>query len=172
MGEFCLGAQFHAVQTESVVLKIVEAQTEFELNEIRTLFKEYTDSLGFDLAFQNFDKEFAELPGKYAPPKGRLVLAYEDAQVIGCVGLREFEPGVCEMKRMYIREEFRKKGYGRSLAEKIIDIARGTGYQYMRLDTVPWMEPAIGLYQSLGFYEIPAYRFNPIKGTLYFELKL
>jgi GNAT superfamily N-acetyltransferase len=154
------------------VLKIVEVKTESELQEIRVLFKEYTEWLRFDLSFQNFDKEFAELPGKYAPPKGRLLLAYEDAQVIGCVGLREFEPGVCEMKRMYIRDKFRKKGYGRKLAKRAIDTAREIGYQYMRLDTVPWMELAIGLYRSLGFYEIPAYRFNPIKGTLYFELKL
>jgi GNAT superfamily N-acetyltransferase len=154
------------------VLKIVQAQNENELNQIRNLFKEYTEWLGFDLSFQNFDKEFADLPGKYAPPDGNLLLAYENSTAIGCVGLRKFDKNICEMKRLYVRKEFRGKGYGRSLAQQVINQAKLIGYQQMRLDTVPWMNEAIGLYRTLGFYEIPAYRFNPIQGALFFELKL
>ncbi|MEO0075863.1 MAG: GNAT family N-acetyltransferase [candidate division WOR-3 bacterium] len=154
------------------MFRISEVETDQELKTIRILFKEYTNWLGFDLSFQNFDKEFAELPGQYAPPKGRLLLAYEDDEAVGCVGLREFQDEICEMKRLYIKEQYRSKGYGRKLAEAIIAEARKIGYKYMRLDTVPWMKEAIGLYRSMRFYEIEAYRFNPIKGTLYFELKL
>ena len=154
------------------MLKIIQAQSESELTSIRQLFKEYTDSLGFDLSFQNFEQEFAELPGKYAPPQGRLLLAMGNDKNVGCVGLRKFEENISEMKRLYIKLEFRGNGFGRTLAQKVIDEARIIGYKYMRLDTVPWMKEAISLYRSMGFIEIPAYRFNPIKGTLYFELKL
>jgi len=154
------------------MLKIIQAQSESELASIRQLFKEYTDSLGFDLSFQNFEQEFAELPGKYAMPEGRLLLAIDDNKIVGCVGLRKFENDICEMKRLYVRQQFRRNGFGRALAQKVIDDARIIGYKYMRLDTVPWMNEAIALYRSMGFIEIPAYRFNPIKGTLYFELKL
>lgn len=154
------------------MFRISKVETDQELKTIRILFKEYTNWLGFDLSFQNFDKEFAELPGQYAPPKGRLLLAYEDDEAVGCVGLREFQDEICEMKRLYIKEQYRGKGYGRKLAEAVIAEARKIGYKYMRLDTVPWMKEAIGLYRSMGFYEIEAYRFNPIRGALYFELKL
>lgn len=172
MGKFCVGAQFYAIPAESLMLKIIQAQSESEINHIRELFKEYTDSLGFDLSFQNFEQELAELPGKYAPPQGRLFLATVNDKTVGCVGLRKFENDICEMKRLYIRPQFRGKGFGRTLAQKVIDESRIIGYKYMRLDTVPWMEQAISLYRSMGFIEIPAYRYNPIKGTLYFELKL
>lgn len=154
------------------MLKIIRAKSASELNTIRKLFKEYTESLGFDLAFQNFEKEFAELPGKYASPDGQLLLGLEDDVVVGCVALRKFDEGICEMKRLYFQPEFRSKGYGQALAKKIIDIAREIGYQYMRLDTVPNMIEAITLYSSMGFNKIKPYRFNPIKGALYFELKL
>ena len=154
------------------MLKIVQAKSASELNKIRELFKEYTDSLGFDLAFQNFEQEFAELPGKYTEPEGRLLLAIYNEQVAGCVSLRKFENNICEMKRLYVRPEFQRKGVGKELTKNIIDISREIGYQYMRLDTVPNMIEAIALYYSLGFYKIKPYRFNPIKGTLYFELKL
>jgi len=154
------------------VFEIIEAQSEPELIEIRKLFKEYADWLGFDLSFQNFDKEFAELPGKYAPPDGCLLLAFENSIAVGCVGIRKFETDICEMKRLYVQPAYRGKDYGRELAQQVIDQARKIRYKYMRLDTVPWMNQAIGLYRALGFYEIPAYRHNPIKGALYFELKL
>jgi GNAT superfamily N-acetyltransferase len=154
------------------MLKIVIAESEEHLYQIRGLFKDYTDSLGFDLSFQNFDKEFAELPGKYASPDGRLLIAIYDEIIAGCVALRKFENNICEMKRLYVRSEFRRKGIGKALSIAIISAAREIGYSAMRLDTVPWMKEAIALYHSLGFIDIPAYRFNPIPGTIYMELKL
>ena len=154
------------------MLRIVETFSEQDITHIRALFKEYNDSLGFDLSFQNFDKEFAELPGKYTPPEGRLLLAIYDEKIAGCVALRKFENDICEMKRLYVRKEFRRKGIGKALSLAIINAAREIGYSYMKLDTVPWMREAITLYHSLGFSDISAYRYNPIPGTVYMELKL
>jgi GNAT superfamily N-acetyltransferase len=152
--------------------EIVRVETREQLVQAKELFKEYATSLGFDLAFQNFDKEFAELPGDYASPEGRLLLALKDNEIVGCVGLRKYTPGICEMKRMYIREKFRGKGIGRKLAVKVIEEAKKIGYKEMRLDTVPWMKEAIALYTSLGFIEIEPYRFNPKPGSRYFSLKI
>lgn len=144
-----------------------------EVAEARILFAEYASSLGIDLCFQGFDKELAELPGKYAPPSGRLFFAVEGEQVAGCVALREIEPGVCEMKRLYVRPEFRGTGLGRTLAEKIIQAAREVGYRHMRLDTLPGkMDRAIAMYRSLGFKEIEPYYENPVVGALFMELEL
>ena len=154
------------------MIKIVLVETELQLTEVRMLFKEYVTSLGFDLSFQNFEKEFADLPGDYASPDGRLLLALENDEAVGCVGLRKFGPGICEMKRMYVREKYRGKGIGRKLALAVIEEAKKIGYHEMRLDTVPWMKEAIALYWSLGFIEVKPYRFNPIPGTKYFSLKL
>lgn len=154
------------------MLKIITAEIEEHLHEIRELFKEYTESLGFDLSFQNFDKEFSELPGKYATPDGRLLLATYDEKIAGCVGLRKFKDDICEMKRLYVRPEFRRKGIGKALSIAVINMAKEIGYKTMRLDTVPWMKEAITLYHSLGFIDIPAYRYNPIPGTIYMELQL
>ena len=143
------------------MLRIVETFSEQDITHIRALFKEYNDSLGFDLSFQNFDKEFAELPGKYTPPEGRLLLAIYDEKIAGCVALRKFENDICEMKRLYVRKEFRRKGIGKALSLAIINAAREIGYSYMKLDTVPWMREAITPYHSLGFSDISAYRYNP-----------
>jgi putative acetyltransferase len=152
---------------------IKQAETLGQIAQARQLFLEYAQSLGFSLCFQNFDKELAELPGDYAPPLGRLLLAESSGELAGCVALHEIEPGICEMKRLYLRPKFRGKGLGRALAERIIAEARTMGYKRMRLDTVePVMKDAVAMYRRLGFREIPPYRVNPMPGTLYMELSL
>jgi len=139
----------------------------------RELFLEYGDSLGFNLCFQSFEQELAGLPGGYAPPEGVLLLAEYDGALAGCVALHKLEPHVCEMKRLYLRPQFRGKGAGRALAETVIWEARAIGYRRMRLDTVePVMQDAVALYRHLGFTEIAAYRPNPIQGAMYMELEL
>ncbi len=150
-----------------------QAASPSQIAQARELFLEYAKSLGFSLCFQNFDHELAGLPGDYAPPEGRLLLAAYDSQLAGCVALHKLEAGICEMKRLYLRPQFRGEGLGRALAERIIAEARQIGYLRMRLDTVePAMRDAVGMYRKLGFTEIPPYRPNPNAGTLYMELLL
>jgi len=154
-------------------LSFAQAESEGQIAQARDLFLEYAQSLGFSLCFQNFDKELAGLPGDYAPPEGRLLLVEYAGQLAGCVALHKLDSNICEMKRLYLRPQFRGKGLGRALAEKIIADARQIGYQRMRLDTVePVMRDAVAMYRRLGFNEIPAYRPNPNAGTLYMELLL
>jgi len=144
-----------------------------QIEQARELFLEYAQSLGFSLCFQSFDQELAGLPGDYAPPDGRLLLATYRGQLAGCVALHRLEPGICEMKRLYLRPQFRGRGLGRVLAETVIAEARGMGYRKMRLDTVePVMPNAVAMYRRLGFKEIEAYRVNPIAGVVYMELEL
>ena len=154
-------------------LKIFQAESNQRLAQARDLFLEYAQSLAFSLCFQNFDKELADLPGKYAPPDGRLLLAESESQLAGCVALRKIENYICEMKRLYVRPQFRGKGLGRALAERVIAEARHIGYDRMRLDTVePLMKDAVAMYRRLGFREIRPYCENPVAGALYMELQL
>jgi ribosomal protein S18 acetylase RimI-like enzyme len=151
---------------------ITPVSTPQDLAEVRRLFEEYASSIGFSLCFQGFDRELAELPGAYAPPEGRLLIARVEGDLAGCIALRPLGEGVCEMKRLYVRPGFLGRGIGRQLVETIIEEARTAGYDTMRLDTVPSMTAAIGLYQSLGFRDIEPYRENPIPGARYLELRL
>lgn len=161
-----------SVPSASSVLKIFPADAA-NIPQARELFLEYAQSLGFSLCFQSFDKELATLPGHYAPPDGRLLLPECDGQLAGCVALHKLEEGVCEMKRLYLRPQFRGKGLGRTLVDRIIAEARQIGYSRMRLDTVePVMKDAVGLYRKIGFREIAPYCANPIAGALYMELLL
>jgi putative acetyltransferase len=162
---------------------ISQAESSSQLAQARALFVEYADSLGFSLCFQNFDHELATLPGEYAPPNGRLLLAEYRGQIAGCVALHPLHAQAldregsaekfCEMKRLYLRPQFRGKGLGRVLAEAAISEARSMGYSRMRLDTVePVMPNAVAMYRRLGFKAIEPYRPNPIEGALYMELDL
>lgn len=152
---------------------IIEASSPAEIEAARELFLEYAGSLGFSLCFQGFDKELAELPGDYAPPDGRLVLARKGADWAGCVALHRLERGICEMKRLYVRPAFRGQRLGRVLAERAVAEARAIGYTRMRLDTISsTMADAVALYRRMGFVEIAPYRTNPIDGALYMELQL
>ena len=139
---------------------------------VRKLFREYQTSLGIDLCFQNFEVELAGLPGKYAPPEGRLYLAFEDHQAAGCAGLRKIEEGVCELKRLYVQPLYRGCGIGRRLTFQAVNDAREIGYDRMLLDTLPSMDRALGLYRDLGFRPVAAYTSNPVEGALFMELKL
>jgi len=139
-----------------------------DLDEIRAMLREYAAWLEVDLCFQNFEQELAGLPGDYAPPRGRLLMA----EGAGCVALRAIDAEICEMKRLYLRPVYRGSGLGRRLVQAIIDEARSAGYQRMRLDTMPKMDSAQRLYASFGFREIAAYRYNPEPGARFLELDL
>ena len=158
---------------EFSITEIIQARSADHIEQARELFREYSAWVETDLCFQNFEKELAALPGSYAEPDGRLLLAFHEAQLAGCVGLRKIGEGICEMKRLFVRDAFRGKGIGRGLIELIILRAQEIGYQRMRLDTLPpQMNDAIALYRSFGFKEIEPYYENPVPGAKFMELNL
>ncbi len=153
-------------------MKIISAETDWQIAEAGILFREYADELGVDLCFQGFDEELAHLAEKYGPPDGALLLAVEEEKIIGCVALRKFEGRICEMKRLFIRLKFRGKGIGRQLAAAIIDQAIALGYTTMYLDTLASLKEAMSLYASLGFRKRDPYYDNPLPNVVYWELDL
>jgi putative acetyltransferase len=154
------------------VIDYVEAGSQDHIETVRELFIEYAESLNFSLRFQNFEQELKTLPGEYKAPEGNLYLAFKDGKAIGCVGVRRITDEVCEMKRLYVKPEHRRKGIGKRLSEIVIEKARGAGYRRMRLDTISKMKEAMGLYSSLGFEKIEPYCYNPIEGAIFMELEL
>ncbi len=154
-------------------IDLIQATLPDHIEQVRSLFLEYGSSLGFSLCFQSFDKELQGLPGAYSPPDGRLLLARYADHAAGCIALRKLEPGVCEMKRLYVRPADRGTGLGRMLVERLIAEAQAIGYERMRLDTIASaMQDAIVLYRKMGFKEIAPYSSVPIKGALWMELLL
>jgi ribosomal protein S18 acetylase RimI-like enzyme len=156
-----------------MTIKIIRAGTTAQIEQARAIFREYEAWFGLALCFQNFDEEVANLPGKYAAPAGRLLLAFADEKLAGSIALRKLEDGVCEMKRLFVKDEFRGRRIGIALIEKLIAEAQKIGYEKMRLDTYPpKMAKAVKLYESYGFREIPPYYHNPYGETLFMELNL
>lgn len=143
-----------------------------DLPEVRRLFRDYAEGLGIDLSFQDFETELRELPGRYAPPRGRLLLAWRGTQPLGCVALRPLPGNDCEMKRLYVRAQARGERLGRRLAERICREAREAGYARICLDTLPTMQSAQALYRALGFRPIEPYGYNPVPGALFLALDL
>lgn len=154
------------------MMMIRRASEEKDYSDARVLIEEYVVSLGFDLHFQDFEREMSSFPGAYAPPRGCILLADVCGIRIGCVAVRPFSDGVCEMKRLYVRPSSRGRGVGRALVEAGIEAACAAGFGQMRLDTLSSMAAANALYGALGFREIDAYRHNPMEGARYFELDL
>ena len=160
-------------------IKIASPRDALDIEAIAGLFREYAGSLGFSLDYQDFEAELAGLPGKYAPPEGALLLATVDGEAAGAVAMRQLEPGICEMKRLYVRPRYRGErlanghSIGRALAHRIVEAGGASGYRRLRLDTIgDRMEAAIRLYRSMGFTEIAPYYQSPIRGTVYMELVL
>lgn len=154
------------------MIAIREARWPQDRAVVRTLFVDYARELGIDLDFQHFDAELAALPGKYAAPAGRLLLAWQDAEAAGCVALRPVGGDTCEMKRLYVRPESRGAQLGRRLAERICDEARVAGYARICLDTLSSLRAARRLYESLGFEPVEPYVFNPVPGAMFLGRRL
>lgn len=153
--------------------EIRPAREEAEMEVVRRLFREYADFLQVDLCFQGFEQELRDLPGKYAPPGGEILLAWRSGEPEGCVALRPGpDAGTCEMKRLWVRPGARGTGLGRRLAEEILEAGRASGYRVMVLDTVERLKEAIALYERLGFQRRDAYIYNPEPDVVYMEIPL
>lgn len=153
-------------------MTVSEAISADEITAVRELFEEYAGALSIDLGYQGFAQELAELPGAYAPPRGKLLLATLERIYAGCVALRPIDSRACEMKRLYVRPELRGAGVGRMLAERVIFEARSIEYSVILLDTLPTMHGALRLYESLGFVRRAPYYQSPIEGNVFMELRL
>ena len=154
------------------MIELIQAQTPADFATVRTLFREYQQFLDVDLCFQDFAAELATLPGRYAPPRGRLLLAMAETAAAGCVALRPLDEDLCEMKRLFVRPAWRGQGLGLRLARQIIADATALGYAIMRLDTLDTLEPAMRLYTALGFQRCAPYYPNPLPGVVYWERTL
>jgi putative acetyltransferase len=154
------------------VIEIINALEHSDIEIARQLFREYQEALGVDLSFQNFAAELDTLPGAYATPRGRLLLARDATQVMGCVALRPLSADTCEMKRLYVRPDYRALGLGRRLVDRVIEEARSVPYSRMFLDTLPTMMGAQRMYERFGFKDVQPYRHNPIQGTRFLGLDL
>ena len=156
-------------------MDIIHATSHQEIDKVRKLFREYETHLNVDLCFQQFEAELANLPGKYAPPSGTLLLATDGQRAVGCGALRKIASltsSTCEMKRLYVRPEARGLGLGKRIANRLIQEAIGLGYTAMVLDTLDWLKSAIHLYESLGFVSMEPYYDNPLPGVVYLKLSL
>jgi len=154
------------------MVRLIEATSKQEYQTAIQLFKEYHAAIDIDLEFQNFSQEIKDIQTQYARPEGAVFLAFNNENTpVGCVGVRKLNETSCELKRMYLKSASRGLGIGKLMLEKSIALGKELGYQKMRLDTLQTMHAAIGLYQKLGFYEIDPYRFNPLEGAKYFEIK-
>jgi putative acetyltransferase len=157
-------------------ISIIPADSDLEIDAVRTLFAEYAKSLRVDLCFQNFDHELRQLPGEYSAPRGCLVLASVEGEWAGCCAMRPLDSSnysnACEMKRLYVRPQFRGVGLGKRLADAVLEAARVAAYNCILLDTLDDMESARALYEELGFVSIPPYYYNPIAGAHYLKADL
>jgi len=153
-------------------IHIVPAQSPDQIDQVRLLFREYERYLRVNLCFQSFEAELAGLPGLYSPPGGALLIAMDGPQAAGCAALRKFGEGIGEMKRLFVRPEYRGQGVGRALAMRVLQEAIAAGYALIRLDTLARLKEAMRLYQSLGFKQIKPYRSNPLEDVVYWELAL
>lgn len=154
------------------MIKLQIVENTYQVDQAKALFQEYANARKNDPALVNFSEEINSLPGGYAPPEGSIILACCDGSLAGCVAVHKLNDDICEMKRLYVSPKFRGRGIGKCLIMELLKQAEMLGYTRMRLDSIPTMETAQRLYESIGFYEIPEYRNNPNKGTKYYELKL
>jgi len=156
-------------KADSVSLRLAGPE---DLESVRSLFVEYAAEIGIDLSFQGFEEELRDLPGKYRQPGGCIVLAFIGEKTAGCAALRPLEKGLCEMKRLFVRDFAKGRGAGKALVRKIVEEAGERGYTFIRLDTLPSMARAQAIYRSLGFYDIDPYVYNPVAGSAFMEKKL